>query len=76
MNSLQKLLFIYLESSLIDAVGCVSLFCSSAVKIPHCLPSRTHKEMRELISPSMKIGTPRGSLQPVTTESRFPEWLV
>ena len=76
MNSLQKLLFISLESSLIDAVGCVSLFFSSAVKIPHCLPSRTHKEMREFISPSMKTGTPRVSLQPVTTQSCFPEWLV
>lgn len=76
MNFMQKLLLIYPESGLIDAIGCASFSYSSAGKIPHCLPSRTDKGMRGYILPYMKTCAPRASIQPVTTQSHFPEWLV
>lgn len=79
INFMQKFLFLYPESCLIDAIGWVSFFCGSAGKIPHCLLSRTNKRDAKVhlaLCENMSSGPSGASVQLVTTQSHFPEWLV
>lgn len=76
---MQKLFFIDSESCLIDAIGCVSFSCLSAGEIPHCLLSRIDKRHAKVyltIHEEMSSGPFRASIQLVTIQSHFPEWLV
>lgn len=79
MNFMQKLLFLYAESCLIDAIGCVLFSCESASKIPHCFLRRTDKRDAKVyltVYENMSSRPFRASIQLVTTQSHFPEWLV
>ena len=78
-NFLQKLLFTYPESGLIDAVGWVSFSCLSGGEIPHRLLSWTDKRHAKAyltIHEEVSSRPLRASFQLVTIQSHFPEWLV
>ena len=79
MNFMQKLFFLYSKSCLTVAIGHVSFSCESTGKIPQCLLSRTDKRVAEVyltIYENMSSRPFRASIQLVTTQSHFPEWLV